>query len=253
MSALAMQSFGFGDQLVRTLDREGAVWFVANDVCAALEINNSRQAVSRLEDDEKDGVTISDAIGREQRASIISESGVYALIFRSRKPVAVRFRKWVTGEVLPTLRTTGRYEIAVPVSDDAGEEPVMRDYAPALAVVREARQVFPAAVVRRMWPMLGLPEPEAEESSLRPLIGRHYASIYEWRNARTVESRGFKVKGSDLYDDYCRWMVSPEAQANPLASGSIHTRETFGRALSGMGVQSFTSNGVWRIGLALID
>ena len=101
-------SFAFEDNLVRSrLDENGEPWFVAKDVCRVLEIANHRDAVAQLDEDEKDGVGISDAIGREQETTIISESGLYALVFRSRKPQAREFSRWVRKEVLPSLRRKG--------------------------------------------------------------------------------------------------------------------------------------------------
>lgn len=108
MGALALQNFGFNDHLVRVCEVEGAVWFVANDVCACLELKNPSQVIAALDDDEK-GVHTMDTLGGRQRVAIISESGLYALIFKSRKAVAIQFRKWVTGEVLPSIRKTGEY------------------------------------------------------------------------------------------------------------------------------------------------
>jgi len=95
---------------VRTIWRDGAAWFVALDVCRILDIANSRGALSRLDDDEK-GVVSTDTLGGEQSAAIVSESGLYALVLSSRKPAARKFRKWVTSEVLPALRTRGVYAL----------------------------------------------------------------------------------------------------------------------------------------------
>lgn len=104
--------FAFGENMVRVqMDEHGNPWFVAKDVCRVLEISNHRDAVSQLDDDERDGVGITDSMGREQYMSTISESGLYALVFRSRKLEAKAFSKWVCSEVLPALRRTGRYEL----------------------------------------------------------------------------------------------------------------------------------------------
>jgi prophage antirepressor-like protein len=100
---------------VRTVWRDGAAWFVAVDVCRILGIANSSQALRRLDDDEK-GVwnaytlpLISNDPKRD--VAIVSESGLYALVLSSRKPAARKFRKWVTSEVLPALRTRGVYAL----------------------------------------------------------------------------------------------------------------------------------------------
>lgn len=91
------------------IDACGDPWFVASDVCAALGIGNHRQALSRLDKAEKGDVILSDAIGREQSNKSVSESGMYSLVMSSRKPEARPFQKWVTGEVIPSIRKTGGY------------------------------------------------------------------------------------------------------------------------------------------------
>lgn len=97
-------------------------WFVAKDVCDALTIGNSRDAISRLDDDEK-GVSVVPTPSGEQPMNIVNESGLYNLIFQSRKPEAKAFRKWVTSEVLPTIRKTGRYEPGKPCGTAAQAKP----------------------------------------------------------------------------------------------------------------------------------
>lgn len=112
-------TFQFGQSKVRVIEKDSTPWFVAADVCAILEIGNVSMALSRLDDDEA-GITTIDTRsenGVEQRrdVSVVSESGLYALIFTSRKPEAKRFRKWVTSEVLPAIRKAGVYH-AKPVT-----------------------------------------------------------------------------------------------------------------------------------------
>ncbi|MGP1274197.1 MAG: BRO-N domain-containing protein [Caulobacterales bacterium] len=105
-----MQLFEYEDKSeFRVIDRNGEPWFVLSEVCRELEVNNVSDAASRLDEDEKDNVDIIDAIGRNRKTLIINESGLYSLILTSRKPAAKRFKKWVTSEVLPSIRKTGRY------------------------------------------------------------------------------------------------------------------------------------------------
>lgn len=96
---------------VRTVLRDGQPWFVAADVCAALDHSDPSKAVARLEADEK-GASIVPTLGGPQEMGVINESGLYALILTSRKPQAKAFRRWVTGEVLPSLRRTAAGEVA---------------------------------------------------------------------------------------------------------------------------------------------
>ena len=86
----------------------GEPWFVAADVCRALEIGDSRTATARLDADEKGAVLIR-TLGGEQKVTIISESGLYALVLSSRKPEAKAFKRWITHEVIPAIRKTGGY------------------------------------------------------------------------------------------------------------------------------------------------
>lgn len=93
---------------VRVVDVNGEPWFVAKDVCECLDIGNSRDAVAALDEDEK-GVDSIDTPGGAQEMSIISEAGLYSLILRSRKPEAKAFKRWITHEVLPSIRRAGSY------------------------------------------------------------------------------------------------------------------------------------------------
>ena len=102
--------FEYNCQTVRTIaDESGNPWFVLADVCAVLELTTPAKVADRLDDDEK-GVSQIHTLGGIQNMTIISESGLYAVILRSDKPQAKPFRKWVTGEVLPSIRKTGSYQ-----------------------------------------------------------------------------------------------------------------------------------------------
>lgn len=107
--------FAFGDSLLRVITKDSEPWFVAADVCRILEIKNSSQAIEPLDDDEK-GVCSTYTLGGQQDVLIVSESGFYTLVLRCRDAttpgtVAHRFRKWVTSEVLPSLRRVGGYQM----------------------------------------------------------------------------------------------------------------------------------------------
>ena len=106
MSSLTV--FQFDGNSVRVINRGGMPWFVAKDLCLVLDIRNVSDALSRLDDDEK-GIASTDTLGGKQDMTIVSESGMYALVLSSRKPEAKPFRKWVTSEVLPSIRKTGSY------------------------------------------------------------------------------------------------------------------------------------------------
>ena len=110
--ATSVASFSFENFSVRAINRNGEIWFVAADVGAVLGLGNVRSSIALLDDAEK-GVHTVDTPSGKQEMSIINESGLYALILRSRKPEAKRFRKWVTSEVLPAIRKTGSYSVSI--------------------------------------------------------------------------------------------------------------------------------------------
>lgn len=155
---MTLTTFDFQMQPVRIMMRDEQPWFVAADICRVLELADVSSAVRDLDEDEK--ITQHNERGNPRagiphQINLISESGFYALVFKSRKPEAKIFRKWVTSEVLPALRQTGRY--AMP--ETAGSE----DRLSLLQFVREAcngwsiqRQIEFGLTVRRYCKSMGL-------------------------------------------------------------------------------------------------
>ena len=103
--------FDYGDRRVRVVSRDGEPWFIAADVCKILGIRDTYDATRGLDDDEK-GTEIIRTPGGDQAVTAVSEPGLYSLILRSRKPEAKPFKRWVTHEVIPSIRKTGSYGIA---------------------------------------------------------------------------------------------------------------------------------------------
>ncbi len=104
-SAHELMVFNFTNTPVRMLNIDNAPWVVAKDVCDVLEIKNVSVAIKSLDDDERSKYNI----GRQGKTWIVNESGLFALVFRSNKPQAKAFRKWVTSVVLPSIRKQGSY------------------------------------------------------------------------------------------------------------------------------------------------
>nr|DAJ74561.1 MAG TPA: repressor domain protein [Caudoviricetes sp.] len=160
--------FNFHGQEVRTLTIDDEPWFVGKDVADILGYANSRKAIFDHvdEDDKTDGVTIRDAMGRNQNPIIINESGLYSLILSSKLPQAKEFKRWVTSEVLPAIRKQGGF-IREDLDEDAfialftgqkklreqqatmledidylkSEQPIHPSYAQSLLKKRKARAV----------------------------------------------------------------------------------------------------------------
>ena len=104
-----LQIFKYHDSEVRTVELNGEPWFVLKDVCGVLGISNHKMTAQRLDADEVILTDLTDSMGRQQETTVINESGLYNVILRSDKPEAKPFRKWVTAEVLPTIRKHGAY------------------------------------------------------------------------------------------------------------------------------------------------
>ena len=109
MNENKIQVWNYESSEIRTIQKDGEPWFVLADVCKVLEIARGTKVAERLEEDEVRQTSITDSLGRQQKAYIINESGLYAVILRSDKPQAKPFRKWVTSEVLPSIRKHGAY------------------------------------------------------------------------------------------------------------------------------------------------
>lgn len=95
---------------VRVLEKNGEPWFVAKDVCNCLEIKNTTDALKRLDDDERARFNL----GRQGETNIVNEYGLYSLVLSSRKPEAKEFKRWITHEVIPSIRKYGSFNMAIP-------------------------------------------------------------------------------------------------------------------------------------------
>lgn len=154
-----MIPFAFEEKLVRAVHRGDVPWFAGKDVCDCLCIRDYNQALQSLDDDERGKCTILTP-GGNQTMIVISEPGVYRLVFRSRKPEAERFKRWLAHDVLPKLRRGEPVQPADPApSPHIYDEATMRA-APLLhrlQCIREVRSVAGQHAARVMWNRLGLP------------------------------------------------------------------------------------------------
>lgn len=105
-----LQIFTYNETPIRTQEIDGELWWVLKDVCCVLGIKNHLDTASRLDDDEK-GVALTDTPSGKQKMVIINEPGLYNVILRSDKPEAKDFKRWVTHEVLPSIRRAGSYQM----------------------------------------------------------------------------------------------------------------------------------------------
>lgn len=164
--------YQFEQNDVRMVQKGGEPWFVLADLCKVLELSTPSKVSERLDRDEK-GVSLIHTLGGAQKVTVVNESGMYAVILRSDKPQAKPFRKWVTSEVLPSIRKTGKYEMRQ--SDDLKAKRV--ETAQANANVRKAnlllkiadstqtayKQVLQAHVTKLLTGEFLLPLPQVDE------------------------------------------------------------------------------------------
>lgn len=201
----AMQIYQFEDTPVRVVLIDGSPWFVAADLARSLGYTRQQDMVRNLHDDER-GVHIVHPLytdntpsGAGQEMNVVSESGMYAAIFKSRKVEAERFRKWVTSEVLPSIRKTGKYELAgytPPVPTEISCDIDVPSVSVALNMIREARRLFGNGHAREVWMRLGLPEPIAEaaatieQDAVLPIVKAYIADKERVTLTEVVQSIG---------------------------------------------------------------
>lgn len=121
-----LTKFEFKGRAVRSVTKDGEPWFVAKDICGVLGITKYRDAITKLDADERESLRV-DTLGGSQDMTCVSEPGLYRLIARSDKPQAKAFLRWVTHEVLPAIRKTGSFGGRMPNSTELAMMVIARD------------------------------------------------------------------------------------------------------------------------------
>ena len=206
-----VQVFDFtsNKQVRVVIDEAGEPWFVAKDVCEALGIINHHDAVKALDDDEKLGVEISDPHGRAQMTNVISESGLYIIIMRSSKPEAKKFRKWVTSDVLPTIRKHGLYATPEKLEEMLSDPDSWIKTLQALKAEREKRIELEAKVEQDAPKVLFADSVAASETSI--LIGDL---------AKLIKQNGIDIGQNKLFE-FLRnegWLISRKGSSYNMPS-----------------------------------
>ncbi|AJK27836.1 phage antirepressor KilAC domain-containing protein [Paenibacillus larvae] len=182
-----LQVFNFTGKDVRMIMKGGQPWFVLKDVCSILELSNPRMVKERLSDDVSSTYSIPDSLGRLQPTTIINEDGLYDVILESRKSEAREFRKWVTRDVLPSIRKTGMY-----AADELLDNPeLLIHVVTKLKEEREARQQLEAQVKSDKPKVLFADAVSASQTSI--LVGDL---------AKILKQNGVKTGGKRLFE----WM-----------------------------------------------
>lgn len=184
---------------VRTVNREGGPWFVAADVCRALELSDVSMSLKRLDDDEK-GTNPICTPGGEQEMSIINEPGLYALVLSSRKPEAKAFKRWITHEVIPSIRKNGAYATSLDALSEVLRDEAARNRSKTL---EEQREELSRTLGVNVSLFRSRPQPKKQltpEAAARILSGVKLAEALPLVRAALVEA-GINLPEIDLIPD----------------------------------------------------
>jgi prophage antirepressor-like protein len=187
-----LQIFSYEGNEVRTVQKDGETWWVLKDVCDVLDINNSRMVADRLDDDEK-GVSITDTLGGKQELTIVSESGLYSVILLSRKPEAKKFKRWVTHEVLPSIRKHGVYATPAKIEELLNDP---KSWIKVLTALEEERTAKEKAARQLEEKTVQLDESKQWYTIKRmaKLTGRNWRS-FDWRKLKnTSDYLGYPIR-----------------------------------------------------------
>lgn len=204
--------FKFGDNDIRVINKDGEPWFVAKDVCKAIGLTNSRVSLLALDDDEK-GVSSIYTPGGEQNISVVSESGMYTLVLRcrdavNRGSVPHKFRKWVTAEVLPSIRKHGEYVKGKKTTVE--ERTPLRDAVNLLVGKKGLRYDDAYNMVHQRFNIDSIDELELEQIPLAVEYLHRVALEGELLPSQSdlPLNMNKQFNDSELYDLVCLWSIS---------------------------------------------
>ena len=227
--------YSFRENNVRVIMEGDTPWFVAKDVCEVLEISHHRDALSRLEEDERGSVVV-DTLGGKQNLSAVNEYGIYSLIFNSRKPQAKEFKRWVTHEVIPSIRKNGLYATAETAENILNDPSFLIKALQTLEEERKARKQAEKVIEQQKPKVLFAESVEGSKDSI--LIGQ-LAKIITQNGYEIGQNRLFKwlrdnnylyTKGSNLNEPMQRYVEQGlfEVKVSTLnfGDGSVKTNRT---------------------------
>ena len=246
MSDLSLQQFDFNGNGIKVLMIDGDPWFIAQEICNILELGNVSKACNPLKPREKNTITLSDGMAGNPTTLIISESGLYRLTMKSRKPQAEPFQDWVCEEVLPSIRKTGKYEIAPrqPALPQSFSEALR-----LLAAEVEAREALEKEV-KVLQPKAELYDTVMDSETwldVRELFKCLALPKYKEKDFRKfLSSQDVKILSKDTNQPYAYWVVNGFAKLTPvtLPNGAVYNKPVFSwkgcekivQALKGHGV-----------------
>ena len=200
MSNLISYTFPAVEAQVRIIIKDDQPWFVAKDVCNILGIKQATRAVEGFDEDEK-GVINVHTPGGEQKMLAVNESGLYALIFKSRKPEAKKFRKWVTSEVLPAIRKHGAY-IDRPEPLTPSEKQLLKELVHKRAATAGGD---PGKTIAEIWSRI---HNKFRVNSYHELPRHRLAEVIEYINTLDLRPREAEPVITDAQYGQLRWKIS---------------------------------------------
>lgn len=193
----------FGE--IRTIEKNGEPWFVGKDVAAALGYERPTKAIlDHVDDEDKDEVPIQDSIGRSQNTPIINESGLYSLVLSSKLPTAKKFKRWITSEVIPSIRKHGAYMTPDKLEEVLLKPDTLIQLAQNLKAEQEKRRALEAKVETDKPKVLFAESVEAAKTSiligeLAKLLKQNGINIGQNRLFQWLRQNGYLIRrqGSD--------------------------------------------------------
>lgn len=181
-----------GNNIRVMTDDQGEPLFVLKDICDALDLGNNREVARRLDEDDVSTTDVTDNLGRKQKTNVITEAGLYEVIFMSRKPEATQFRRWVTSEVLPSIRKHGMYATPATIEDMIANPDMAIKLLTTLKEERAARAKAEAEIEAQR-PVAALGKAiETAEGDLTP-------SAFGKILSKTIKTMG--------PNKFCRWLL----------------------------------------------
>lgn len=190
---------------IRTIEKDGEPWFVGKDVAAALGYERPTKAIlDHVDDEDKDEVPIQDSIGRSQNTPIINESGLYSLVLSSKLPTAKKFKRWITSEVIPSIRKHGAYMTPDKLEEVLLKPDTLIQLAQNLKAEQEKRRALEAKVETDKPKVLFADSVEAAKTSiligeLAKLLKQNGINIGQNRLFQWLRQNGYLIRrqGSD--------------------------------------------------------
>lgn len=173
---------------IRVVERDGEPWFVAVDICGALDIANSRDALTRIDEDEK-GVALTDTLGGAQEVAVVNEPGLYSLVLGSRKSEARAFKRWITHDVIPAIRKTGMYATPATVETMLANPDTMIQVLQAFKDEREQRLALETRVVA-----------DAPKVAFADAVETSTDSCLVGQLAKIIRQNGYEIGANRLFE-----------------------------------------------------